>query len=248
MSLKFSDTSSPYDGILQQIELELGFEQGDITGNDKKLGQFTSLVNLAWDDYIRIAMNASGGWQFDDSNQTDFPIIKTNLVSAQQDYTFTTDGSGNLILDIYKVLVLTSTTGTEYQELTPIDAQSDQYNDIAQETSSSGVPMYYDKTANGLLLTPTPNYNATNGLKVFINREPLFFTTSDTTKKPGCPGNHHEYFVLRPAYTYARRNDMARSEKLLRDLTILEGKIEKDFTNRQRDVVPVMTPEPIIYE
>src|SRR3990167_10378043 len=116
MSVQFSDTTN-YKGIIQLIEKELGFKRGDISGDANLLKEITADVNLAWDDYLTIALPASGKWQFDDSNQTDYPIIKTNLVDGQRDYTFTTDEGGNLILDIYKVAILLSATDTLYQEI-----------------------------------------------------------------------------------------------------------------------------------
>ena len=88
MSLVFSQTASPYKGIIQQIELETGMNLGDISGNSEKLGIFTTQINLAWDDYVSLALQSSGKWQFDDSNQTDNPIIYADLVSSQRNYTW----------------------------------------------------------------------------------------------------------------------------------------------------------------
>ena len=102
MSLQFSDTST-FKGIIQEIEKEIGADRGYISGNTNRLKEWTAQVNLAWDTYVDIADEHSGTWNFDDSNFTDFPIIKTNIVASQRDYTFITDGSSNLILDIYKV-------------------------------------------------------------------------------------------------------------------------------------------------
>lgn len=256
MSLKFSNTSSPYDGILQQIEIELFGESnlGHITGNAKRLGVFTTQVNLAWDYYLYLAFKASGRWQYDDSNHTKYPIIYADLESGKQDYSFTTDEQGNLILDIYKVMVLSNASATLYEEIYPVDQQQIEArsfaDDIAQENSAGGAPYRYDKTANGFFLTPIPDYEATKGLKVYINREANYFTTSDTTKKPGCPGLHHRYFVIRPAYDYARRNNLPVTASLREELISFEGdeekgitgSIERYFARRKRDERNIMRP------
>jgi len=146
MSLVFNAASTDFKGIAQIYEKEIGVDRGYITGNTNRLKEFTSDVNLAWDDYLTVALTASGTWQFDDSNQTDHPIIKTNIVASQNDYSFTTDESGNLILDIYKVAVLESATDTTFVEIEPIDQQSTRNNDLVTEASSSSAPFEYDKT------------------------------------------------------------------------------------------------------
>ncbi len=255
MSIQFNDTTN-YKGLVQIYEKECGFKRGDISGDSTRLKELTADINLTWDDYLSIALTASGKWQFDDSNQTDYPIIKTNLVSGQRDYTFTTDEGGNLILDIYKVAILPSASSTLYQEINPIDQQSDnEAADIVAESTATGVPYTYDKTANGFFLDPIPSYNATSGLKVYINREPSYFTSSDTTKKPGCPGIHHRYFALKPALDYARRNNLANYNRLLEEVISFEGDeargitgtIVKYFSRRSKDEAAVMTPKRILY-
>src|SRR5260221_10947959 len=201
MSLPFSDTST-YKGIVQIYEKEIGANRGDISGDADKLKEFTADVNLAFDDFLEIALQASGTWQFDDSNQTDYPIITTNLISGRRDYSFVTDGSGNLILDIYKVMV--ADTNGVFKEISPVDQQSadsvqTNVDSFIDGKNTSGIPTRYDKTANGIFLDLIPNYNSTEGLKVFINREPSYFISSDTTKSPGVPGIFHRYFALKPA-------------------------------------------------
>jgi hypothetical protein len=244
MSLQFNQVASPYRGLVQLYEREIGANLGDVSDNATKLAQFTSDCNQALDDFWAIALPASGTWQLDDSNQTDYPIIKTNLISGQRDYSFTTDGSGNLILDIYKVMILISATGTTYYEIFPIDQQgADQpiYSTIDTEITTTGTPYRYDKTANGIFLDPIPPYDATNGLKVYINREASYFSTTDTIKKAGVPGNLHKYFYLKPAYDYARRNNLANVNRLEAEVLKMEGApgrtgmIEKQFGFRARD-------------
>lgn len=247
MSLQLSDTTN-FRGLAQLFEREVGYNQGDVTGDTSRLKHFVADANLAWDDYLAIALTASGTWQFDDSNHADYPIIKTNLVDGQKDYAFTTDEQGNLILDIYKVAILPSATATLYQEIYPIDQQSpDSGLDLVSETTAEGVPTEYDKTANALFLTPTPSYSATNGLKVYINREASYFTYTDTTKKPGCPGLHHAYFYLKPALEYARRNNLANERKIKERVEELEKSIKEYFGKRSKDEKPTIKPKKILY-
>lgn len=251
MSKPFSDTTNLH-GLMQNYEKEIGADYGFVSGNQTRRREFTSKTRSAWDMYIYLAIKASGTWQFDDSNHTKFNFIKTDLVAGQRDYTFTTDEQGNLILDIYKVAVLKSATDTLYEEIYPVDQQTkDHAPDMVAENTTQGIPYQYDKTANGIFLDPPSSYSVTNGLKVYINREASYFSESDTTKMPGCPSIHHDYFYLRPAMEYARRNSLDNFN-LLREAVMsyegdeengVTGSIERYFSRRQRDERKIMRPK-----
>lgn len=241
MSLAFSDTTNK-KGIIQEIEVACGFDDGFISGNTTRLKQFTSKINLAFDDFLPIAINASGSRQFDDSNFTDFPFIETDLIANQRDYTFSGDEGGNLVLEVYKVM-LRGSDGV-YRELEPIDQQyrgqgSSMWDGLAQ----TGTPRQYDKTGNGIILDLLPTYNWRNanegkrGVKMFVNREPSYFVYTDTTKKPGVPGSLHRWFVVRPAEDYTRTHVPSLYPALREERLELEEKIEKHFALRPKDDV-----------
>lgn len=241
MSLQFSDTST-YKGLIQIYEKEAGYNRGDVSGNTDRLKEVTADINLAWDSYLSLAINASGKWQFDDSNHTDYPIMTANLVQGQRDYSWTVDGNSNLVLDIYRVAILTSATATQYEEAMPVDVQGDVAGGLLANDTTQGVPYRYDKTANAVFFDPIPSYSATNGIKVWINREASYFAYTDTTKKPGCPGNHHEYFALKAAEKQARRKNLDSYPQLVREIEKMEKQIVKDFSLREKDTRKIMTP------
>lgn len=205
----------------------------------------TADENLALDSGFALIFKSSGKWQFDDTNHTDYPIITTNLVSNQRDYTFTTDEQGNLILDIYKVMV--KDEQGIFHEIYPVDQQSDEYMDgFWSGINNTGIPSRYDKTANGIFLDCIPSYSSTNGLKIFINREGSYFTTADTTKMPGFAGLFHEYVALEPSARYCKRNKMFDlADRYERDLIKMEGNIKKYYRDRSKDEVPIITSETI---
>ena len=248
MSLVFSDTQN-YRGIVQMYEKECGFKRGDISGNTERLKEFTADVNEALDNFTALAIPASGTWEFDDSNHTDYPIITTNIVNGQRDYPFTEDETGNLILDIYKVVVYDSLGNG--RELEPLSMQTMDRNgedryiaDFYNGQNFEGVPTRYDKTANAIFLDYIPNYDRDDALKVYINREAAYFSYMNTTKKPGVPGLFHKYFYLKPARDYARRNDLASFNRLESEVLKLEGipergvlgSIQMYFGKRERDI------------
>ena len=236
---------------MQRIEQELGFPEDYITGDTTRRTQWAGSINLALDKAFHIIFGADGKWQFDDSNHTDYPIITTNLVDGQRSYAFTTDGStpANLILDIARVFIRTSTT-TGYFEIFPTDVQSAPEGEISQFVdglNTEGVPYHYDKTANGIFLDPIPNANVTSGLKIYISREGSYFTEASTTKTPGFAGLYHEYLVLEPAYRYARANNLTNREVLKRDVLEMEKAITKYYSRRAKDERFIMKMKRILY-
>lgn len=231
-----------YTQIIRQLEKELGFEKDAIALNAQRKQDFTEDINLAIDDVTAEILPASGTWKYDDPNHTKYPIIQTNLVSGQRDYTFTTDEQGYLILDIYKVLI--ADPDGVFKQIEPVDAEeTDSANTgFFDGKNTTGTPDKYDKMANGLFLDPIPNYSVTNGIKVYYDRESTHFTTSDTTKMPGFDGLYHEYCVLAPAYRYARTNNLANVERLKRDLEEMKLAIKKRYAYRSRDEWKGMRP------
>jgi hypothetical protein len=206
----------------------------------------TADENLAIDYIMAKIFQVGGRWQFDDSNHTDYPIITTDLVAGQRDYSFTTDEQGNLILDVYKVMVMNE--DGRYEEIYPVDMQSESGTENLWDGQNvQGTVFRYDKTANGIFLDQIPATSRTGGLKVFINREGSHFTVSDTTKMPGFAGLFHEYVGLRPCYRYATDHDMKNAEVLKRDMMEMETCIMKHYRDRSKDENLVLQAEEINY-
>jgi hypothetical protein len=216
------------------------------------LADQTMDINNALNQYFILANSASGNWRpADDTNQTKYPVIKTDIVSAQQDYSFTVDEQGNQILDIYKVRIL-NPDGINWTTLRQIN--QDTITDGDLQTVTGSVPQGYYLTANGIFLVQKPNYSMTAGLEVWINRTPTYFTVSDTTKKAGLPWVHHEYLSIRPAYYYCAEKGLPQAGGRLRnggytgylmDLMDFEEKIKKYWRDRNRDFSQTISPETI---
>lgn len=252
MSLQFSNTNTKR-GLVQFYEKEIGQDYGYVSNNSERLAEFTARVCKALDDYILIWAKNAGTWQADDINHTDFQIITTNLVSGRRDYSWVTDENGNRVVDLSKVLILPSATATDYIEIYPVDETNVNMTDILTGTAQ-GVPGQYGKMSNSILLDPVPNYNATNGLKMVVNREGSYPTTTDTTKVIGVPV-YHEYFYLKPAFEKARINNLTNRDELEKAVIDLEGnerlrvtgKIADFFSKRAKDEKNIMSPKKILY-
>lgn len=235
MSLQFSDTTNK-QGIVQIIYAETGADE-----TSYPIEQVTADVNLTQNFVWETIFECGGTWQYDDSSHPDYPIIMTDLVAGQRDYSFVTDQSGNTILDIYKVMV--KQPNGVYVEIKPVDVQSEKDMDsFYNGLNVQGTPTRYDKTANGVFLDFIPSYNSSEGLKIYINREGTYFAKTDTTKKAGFAGTLHEILAIRPAYHYAMRNSLPQTAGLQLRYSILETALRKTYGARNRDEKKGMRP------
>ena len=217
------------------------------TTSSYTLAQKTLDVNNALNNFFILANSAGGNWRpADDTNQTDYPIIYANLLSGQQDYTFTVDETGNQILDIYKVRLL-QPDGVTWLTLEQID--QDTITDADLQTTVGGTPTQYYINSNGIFLVQKPNYTTTGAIEVWINRTPTYFVTTDTTKKAGIPWVFHEYLALRPSYFYALQKGLPQAVDFRARLygndgkSGMEGDIQKHYRDRNKDFVQTLTPQ-----
>lgn len=188
-------------------------------------------INLSLDDAIDIAIKECGTGQFDDTNHTRYPIITTDLNSGQRDVTYTEDGQGNLVLDIYKVFVK-DRNGIKY-EIPQVDVQSEAgTTEFTDGRNQTGSPTSYDRTGNGIIFNLIPDYTQSAGVEMWVNREGSYFTISDTTKKCGLDGRLHEYLVVGPAYKYATRNELPNEKSLEARKIALEAKIKSVYSRK----------------
>jgi len=239
MSKVFSNTTTK-DGLIQNIERNCGFNDGDISGNAVRLAQFTGDINSSMDWVYTKIFEVGGTWQFDDANHVDYPIITTTIMPGQRDYSFSTDGTGNRILEIFRVSV--ADVNGNFYDIQPVDVSgSNAPSSFTDGLNVTGLPNTYDKLGNGIFLDPIPNYLRAAGLRVYINRESSYFVTTDTTKKAGFAGLFHEYLCVRPSYYYCLRNkmfDLADRYKLM--MIEMETAIENYYKSREKDVAKTL--------
>lgn len=238
MSLPFNQISS-HSGIIQGIEDECGFNPGDISGNTFRMKKFTASVNRSIDSALVVIFSRNGKFRFDDSNHEKYNIIYADIVSGQRDYSFTEDEQGNLLLTFDKVFRKPSATG-RYEEITPVDVVSENVNPSFYDgEDNQGVPMEYDKTANGFMFDVVPNYSVDEGIMIYVTREGSYFTTADTTKMPGFSGLFHRWCIVSPSLEYARINlPQNRINNLEREKLQLAKDMGDWYATRSKDEKP----------
>ena len=235
-------------GLIQYIEDKTSTSSASSTSYP--LRTMIRDINMVVDDYAILVNSSSGTQQGDDTNQVDEPSFKTDLLLGQQTYSYTVDGTGNQILDIYRV----ECKGIDgmWHVLTPFDEFE---SDIAvsQRETISGTPTGYYKMGNGIFLDVKPNYNqrlveeGEGGLRFFSNRTYKYFVVdgSDnvTPTVPGIPNPHHVFLGDKVIYKYWADKDGVKASYWLNEVTKGEKSIKKFYSDRKRDEQLIITPE-----
>lgn len=195
----------------------------------------TDSANRALEHVTHLIREAQGRWQWDDSNNTDFAIATTNLVttlgSEQQDYGL---DSTNYRMERVEV----KDSDGNWHKLAPIDEADIYDQSLTDFLKTAGLPLYYDKVGNSLFLYPKPldtAVTATAGLKVFYERGPSYFTTSDTTKTPGFNPLFHRLLPLWCAYDYAFINNLKNANSFRNEIVLMEQELKDYYSLRDRD-------------
>ena len=212
--MPFSNTTTK-NGLIQEIEFWTNLGDGTISGDAVLLPQITNRINRAYDRLMPRVLSHDTNQRWDDTNQPTHPIGTADIVSGQNDDTFLADSAGNSILNITKILAKQSATATDFGvelfKVIPGDntqlygSQSGQIGtiDSSEETrvlspfaADVGIPLKYVEKGNSFFVWPIPNFSVSGGFKIFFERTPIYFLSTDTTKTPGIPAIFHPLLAL----------------------------------------------------
>jgi len=171
-------------------------------------------------------------WDFDDSNNTDYPVATTSLVASQRDYTFPTSLK---ILTIKRVDV--SYDGTNYYEATPFDSSAPTFglgNDSLTDANFSTSKPFYDLKANAIWLYPAATAN-TGTLRIEFYRDISEFASTDTTKTPGFDTPFHRLLSLGAAYDYAMARGLETAPNIGTQLADMEIRMKQYYGKKDMD-------------
>jgi hypothetical protein len=195
--------------------------------NTYPTSEITNSANRSLDREVALIRQSEGRWQWDDSNNTDYPEATTAI----------SDGVNNYTLDPthYRIeRVEVKDTNGIWTRLIPFD-EKDVPGSLTEFRDEEGTPRYYDKKGNSLLLTPTPDYSQGASLKVIYQRGPSYFTASDTTKTPGFNTLFHQLVPLWCAYDYALINQMDIRADLEKEIYKMEAQLIDYYSLRDKD-------------
>jgi hypothetical protein len=152
-----------------------------------------------------------------------------DIAATQNDYQFLTDADGNSITDITAVLILPSTTATDFQELDRLTLdQGDAEAIMSPNTTNTGTPTGYIERNNTVFFNVIPNYTKAGGGKLFYKRVPSYFVVADTTKAPGFNADHHQILSLGASFDWLISHNPDNTTLISRIEVELE-RAEKEF-------------------
>ncbi len=237
MSLPFSDTTANKNGLIQECESQCFGDNsyGRISNDANLLATFTRYINEALNRVASLIMTADARWQWDDTNLTDYPIGTTSLVttvgSEQQDYQFDVS-----FLRILRVEVKDQTGA--WRKLKPIDETDIYDTSLTDLLKTPGMPVYYDKQGPSVFLYPKPldtAVTASQGLKVWFQRPPSYFTIADTIKVPGFNSLYHRLVALIASMDYADFKGLSVAPRLNQKVKDMEDALVENYALRNKD-------------
>lgn len=231
-----------YLELLESFAIWAGMKKEDVL-NDSDLKAIATLrFNRRLDKYLGMLGATSRLSQTDDTNYTEHPFSLFDIVSGQHDYEFLTDEDGNAISDITAVMIK---EGDVFRKIDKVTLDDNEAELIMSPNDKPGRPNKYLERNNTIFLDPVPNYNLSEGAKLFYKRVPSYFTTSDTTKQPGIPAHFHDLIPMGSAYDWClvnKSNSQTLISGIKRELMRLERefRVYQEMRNPQKSrIVPM---------
>lgn len=172
---------------------------------------------------------------WDDTNHTDQPISVTNIV-ANQPYYEIFSATPSALQDWLMIdrIEIKDASG-EWKLLRPID-KHDTDQALGEFQDVPATPDVFDFNGSELYLYPAANYNSTGGMKIYFNRAPSYFASTDTTKRPGFATIFHSYL---PIYASNQWNIIKKNDFSLQPLLDkMEMEIGKFYSKRNKVETP----------
>ena len=234
--MQFYDSTNKR-GIVDDAWFLIFSDSGD-HASDFPLADCARVANK-WGEWCIVKIiQASGRWEWDDTNNTDLPVANISLVANQQQYGV----SAATFLTVSRVEAKDA-NGNGIQ-LQPFDLNKIRGTAENEFLSTAGTPKFYRINGSSLFLYPKPSYASTNAIRVFYQRDMgnNYFTATDTTKAPGFASIFHRIISYGVAHDYAIANSMGGKAKTFREeIERMAQEMTEFYANRQEDEKPSLT-------
>ncbi len=213
------------------------FGSGETFNDTYSLKDRTRRINERINKAVAIIFRNDRRWKFDDFNHDDMNIFYATLVDGQQDY----EVSGADFMSIEEVAIMNS--DGDYNVLSPMMREGENRQTLQDlEDGDDGIPTYYEKYGNSILLYPKPDISeltATKGLMIRGKRLPSYFLSTDTTKQAGLSPLFHDYLSQGAALDGALSLQMTnKAQQLQPQVDRLELELAEHYINRAEDEQP----------
>lgn len=202
-------------------------------------------INQAYEEVVGKIIASDGTWQFDDSNYTNIPEGTHDMIASQQDYSFDIR-----FLTVQRVEVL-DINGI-WHLLKPFDI-SQVTQAMSEIFKTPGMPEYYDKQGESIVLYPAPSAadtTLTQGLKVYYQRTCSLFTSAEValgSKVPGFASPFHYILAYKAALPYCMTYKKDRVALYAQQAANLEKDLLAYYGKREKDKRYILKAKPIIH-
>lgn len=232
-----NDSSAKSTSLYHDTLFHLGISRSNTTQYPAE--DFIRSANGWYAEANHWIWDATGDWEYDDSNYTTLPIATGNLVDAQADYELPSTAQ-----KIDRVEV--KDQDGNWSKLIPMDKS--QINDALDEfEETDGFPRYYDLVGDSMILYPTPDsayITATSGLKVYFSRDVQEFNSTSTTTVPSFNKNFHRILSYGAALDYANTfGDLNRANYLSSQIARMKEELQTFYGSRHRDFKTKIIPK-----
>lgn len=241
--MQFSNTSTR-QGLIQDCEFLTNIGDTGISGSTEKLAHFTRLINDYCHRVVTIILTSQDEWQFDDNNNSDFPILTANLVANQRDFLLPISDK---LMKIQRLEV--SYDGVNWVKAEPIDFAEvgRTINDSSTDGNFSQAQPFYDVFANSLFIYPKAPTTVTGGMKMWIQRDIDEFVVADTTQEPSFDRAFHRYLSLGASYDWAWAKGLNQANAIKNELLEMEAKVRQFYGKKQEDRQMQLKPAYVNY-
>lgn len=233
MSLQFSDTTN-YLGLIQSCEDYTNLGSTGISGNTVLLKTFTRLINEVNSRIWHAIFVSYGGWQYEDSNQTDLPAASDTLTADKTSYALPT---GSLTIRGIEI----KDTGGVWSQLKPItEEQIRDRQAMGEFYKTSSKPLFYQVVGQTVRIFPAANYTQASSFKVFFDRGSVAFANSDTTKTPGFAGEYHGMLSIGASIQWliAKRPESGNLALLRQEYAQYEQRLKQYYQEKFHQMFP----------
>ena len=198
-------------------------------------------MNSALDEIHTDILSSEDGWDFDDKNASDFPILSTDTVANQQDYSLPSNLTGSSD-DIIRIKRVEIKYDNRFYKAEPFD-KGEMGDSIIEDVDSnfSKTAPKYDMSSGSIFLYPAPTSVVTSAIKIWIDRSLAQFASTDltsTTKSFGYDRQFHEIIPLKVSLNWMMAktpNDGNKINVITQRIEQLTAKMREYYGSKQQD-------------